>query len=80
MFDITCAACRQRYLVGTRSIRAFRNTDEGPVAVVRCPLGHLTEHEFRARTGAPAASRHDRFERAEPTDRRLGVGSGGAGR
>ena len=47
MFDITCASCVQRYLVGTRSIEAFRNTDHGPVAVVRCPAGHLLEHEFR---------------------------------
>ena len=47
MFDITCATCRQRYLVGSRSIRALRNTDQGPVAVVRCPAGHLLEHEFR---------------------------------
>lgn len=50
MFDITCSTCQQRYLVGTRSIRAFRNTDEGPVAIVRCPVGHLLEHEFRTRT------------------------------
>lgn len=54
MFAITCATCHQRYLVGTRSMRAFRNTHDGPVAVVRCPAGHLLEHEFRARAPRPA--------------------------
>jgi hypothetical protein len=54
VFDITCFTCQQRYLVGTRSIRAFRNTDDGPVAIVRCPSGHLLEHEFRARTAQAA--------------------------
>lgn len=53
MFAITCAPCHQRYLVGARSIRAFRNTGDGPVAVVRCPAGHLVEHEFRTRTPRP---------------------------
>lgn len=51
MFAITCAACDQRYLVGPRSIQAFRNTAAGPTAVVRCPVGHLVEHGFH--TPAP---------------------------
>jgi len=56
MFAVTCAPCHQRYLVGARSIRAFRNTPDGPVAVVRCPAGHLLEHEFRTRAPRSAPS------------------------
>ncbi|MBA2496649.1 MAG: hypothetical protein H0V33_06045 [Acidimicrobiia bacterium] len=54
MFAVTCPTCRRRYLVGARSIQAFRNTNDGPVAVVRCPAGHLLEHEFRTRAPRPA--------------------------
>ena len=60
MFDITCATCEQRHLVGPRSIVALRNTDQGPVAVVRCPAGHLLEHEFRRPARRAAASSGER--------------------
>jgi hypothetical protein len=59
MFDIHCAQCGHAHLVGTRSITAFGNTDRGPVAVVRCPRGHLVTHEFRhpvAAAKTPAAA------------------------
>lgn len=55
MFDITCDTCSLRYLVGSRSIQAFRNTGHGPLAVVRCPAGHLVEETFRGRPGRMAA-------------------------
>ncbi len=74
MFDITCSTCQQRYLVGTRSIRTFRNTDEGPVAIVRCPVGHLLEHEFRARAPQAAVAPSALPER-EAHDRPLVAGS-----
>ena len=76
MFDITCATCDQRYLVGSRSIVALRNTGQGPVAVVRCPAGHLLEHEFRKPARRAAAlsgeQRHQerpgiRVSRASPS-------------
>jgi hypothetical protein len=54
MFDIHCDACGHRYLVGTRSITAFENTADGPVATVRCPRGHVVVHAFRP---APVAAR-----------------------
>lgn len=54
MFAVTCSPCHQRYLVGTRAIRAFRNTPDGPAAVVACPAGHLVEHEFHTRAPRPA--------------------------
>lgn len=54
MFDIHCQECAQRYLVGARSITAFRNTTDGPVATVRCPLGHTVLHAFHH--GRPAAA------------------------
>lgn len=72
MFDITCATCQQRYLVGSRSIQAFRNTDQGPVAVVRCPAGHLLEHEFRQPARRPAGSPGDDRGRVEELVPRIG--------
>jgi hypothetical protein len=54
MFDIHCDSCDRRYLVGTRSIIAFDNTAEGPVARTRCPRGHLVVRYFRP-DRAPAA-------------------------
>lgn len=51
MFDINCHICRERYLVGTRSIQSFHNTSEGPVAYVTCPKGH---HLVRYFHQAPA--------------------------
>ena len=47
MFVITCSTCRQRHLVGSRSIEVFVNTIDGPVATVRCPAGHEVHHHFR---------------------------------
>ena len=46
MLDIFCPQCRRPYLVGTRSIVAFANTSDGPVARVRCPGGHVIERVF----------------------------------
>lgn len=56
MFDIQCPTCDRRYLVGTRSIRSFHNTADGPVAHVRCPHGHDVVRAFRI----DAAPRPDR--------------------
>ena len=50
MFDIHCHTCGHRYLVGTRAITAFRNTDDGPLAAVRCPRGHIVTHAFHGHT------------------------------
>ena len=47
MFDIHCPTCRRRYLVGSRSIRSFHNTTEGPIARVDCPRGHRLVRRFR---------------------------------
>ena len=59
MFDIYCSSCDHVYLVGTRSLTAFRNTDGAPVARARCPHGHDVIVDFsteRARRPAVTSS------------------------
>jgi hypothetical protein len=56
MFDIHCQACQRRYLVGSRSIRSFHNTSEGPVAYVQCPHGHQLLRRFRNDLVGPAVA------------------------
>ena len=54
MYDIFCPHCDTQWLVGTRSIRSFHNTSEGPIAYVECPKGHLLVRYFRqARAEGP---------------------------
>lgn len=50
MFSIHCPTCTARSLVGTDAIVSLHDTDHGPVAVVRCPRGHLVAHSFRRGT------------------------------
>lgn len=54
MFDVHCSICDRRFLLGTRSIEAFHNTADGPVAVVRCPAGHELVRSFRDGRTVPA--------------------------
>ena len=44
-----CTTCARDYLVGTRSLVDFRNGPDGPVAMARCPQGHVHEVRFRSR-------------------------------
>jgi len=50
MYVITCSLCGGRHLVGPRSILDFANTDDGPVALITCPAGHVVRHHFRTGT------------------------------
>ena len=47
MFLIHCPDCQSRHLMGARSIRQFVNSDDGPMALVVCPLGHSLVVRFR---------------------------------
>jgi hypothetical protein len=56
MFDIDCAPCGRRYLVGTGSISSFHNTSDGPVAYVHCPKGHHLVRCFRSGSTEPVTA------------------------
>lgn len=53
MFAIHCHACQKHYLVGTSAIVSFANREDGPEAVVTCPLGHAVVHDFRTESSRP---------------------------
>lgn len=48
MFDIHCPVCDRRYLMGESSIELLTNSDEGPVAHLKCYSGHQLIRYFRA--------------------------------
>ena len=54
MFLIHCPDCQSRHLMGSRSIGRLINSDEGPIALVRCPLGHDLVMRFRDGTARSA--------------------------
>ena len=56
MFLINCSDCSSRHLVGSRSIRQFFNSDDGPIALVVCPLGHDVILRFRDQTTLSAGA------------------------
>ncbi len=48
MFDIHCPVCDRRYLMGESSIESLSNTEDGPVAHLKCYSGHPLVRYFRA--------------------------------
>lgn len=57
MFELYCHVCDRDHLVGPRAILSLHNTTEGPVAYVRCPLGHHLVRSFRDGRHAPTTGR-----------------------
>jgi hypothetical protein len=77
MFLIHCPDCPSRHLMGSRSIRQLLNSDEGPIALVTCPLGHDLILRFRdgsARSAGAAAeeSLHTGLGLLEPVGEQVG--------
>jgi hypothetical protein len=48
MFDIYCSTCDRIYIVGTASLTAFGNTDDGALGRAACPVGHEVVVDFSA--------------------------------
>lgn len=46
MFDLYCPSCDLTFLAWTRSLCALHNTSEGPIGLLRCPMGHFNVVRF----------------------------------
>lgn len=46
MFIIECHICNRTHLGTNHAVRSMRKTEDGMLATVECPAGHMTTHLF----------------------------------